>query len=466
MKRSDLPKDSAGLAIRAIDRTEDAGMDARNRGTATRGEFGTADTVATLHRRLVRDRGPAPELDLPPQLAGLRVALVHDWLTGMRGGEKCLEVLCRAFPEAELYTLIHRQGSLSLAIESMKIRTSPLQLIPGVFRHYRQLLPIMPLAARAWRLKDVDLVISLSHCVAKAVVLPPGIPHVCYCFTPMRYAWQGRETYLESWSDRPVRRALARTMLSRLRSWDFETASRVTHFVAISETIRERIAQCYARESRVIQPPVNVNFYSPIPRVPRDDFYLVVSALVPYKRIDQAVAACAQSGRQLIVIGEGPERARLEAMAGTTVRFLGWQRDQVIGDYYRSCRALLFPGEEDFGIVPMEALACGAPVIALGRGGVAETVDDAVGRIYAEPTSDGLLAAIDDWESEGCPHDPTEARSRAEALSVPVFRDRILKFLAEVVTGDSQHVVPPAPHLRELNRQEAGSKTGRIEERY
>jgi glycosyltransferase involved in cell wall biosynthesis len=441
-------------------------MDARNRGAATRGQFGTADTVASAHRRLVRDQGPASELALLPQLAGLRVALVHDWLTGMRGGEKCLEVLCRAFPEAELYTLIHRQGSLSPAIESMKIRTSPLQLIPGVFRHYRHLLPIMPLAARAWRINDVDLVISLSHCVAKAVVPPPGVPHVCYCFTPMRYAWQGRDTYLESWFDRPVRRALARTMLTGLRRWDYQTASRVSHFVAISETVRERIARCYGRESRVIQPPVNVNFYSPIPRVPRDDFYLVVSALVAYKRIDQAVAACAQSGRRLIVIGEGPERERLEAMAGTTVRFLGWQRDEVIGDYYRSCRALLFPGEEDFGIVPMEALACGAPVIALGRGGVAETVDDTVGRIYPEPTSDALLAAIDAWESLGCPHDPTEARRRAEALSRSVFRDRILRFLAEVVTGDGHHPVPPAPHLRELNRQDAGMKSAGNEDGF
>ena len=414
MKRPDWPKDSAGLAMRAIDRTEEAGMDARDRGTATLGHFGTADTLAIPHRRLVRDRGPAPELDLPPQLGGLRIALVHDWLTGMRGGEKCLEVLCRAFPEAELYTLIHRQGSLSPAIELMKIRTSPLQLIPGVFRHYRQLLPLMPLAARAWRLKDVDLVVSLSHCVAKAVVPPPGVPHVCYCFTPMRYAWQGRETYLESWSDRPVRRALARTMLTGLRRWDLATASRVTHFVAISGTIRERIVQCYDRESRVIQPPVNVNFYSPIPRVPRDDFYLVVSALVPYKRIDQAVAACAQSGRRLVVIGEGPDRARLKAMAGTTVSFLGWQRDQVIGDYYqRSCRAYYSPGKKTSESCRWEALACGArPVIAAPRTRrrVAETVDDTVGRIYAEPTSDALLAAIDAWESEGCPHDPIEAR--------------------------------------------------------
>ncbi len=435
-------------------------MDARVRGTGSSVHTGNGEAVAATRWRAAHDRPPESEFAIPPQLAGLRVALVHDWLTGMRGGEKCLEVLCRVFPEAKLYTLIHRRGSLSPAIESMNIRTSPLQLIPGVFRHYRHLLPIMPLATRAWRLTDVDLVISLSHCVAKAVVPPPGVPHVCYCFTPMRYAWQGRETYLESWSDRPVRRALARRMLSSLRRWDHATAGRVTHFVAISETIRERIAQCYRRESRVIQPPVNVNFYSPLPSVHRDDRYLVVSALVPYKRIDQAVAACTQSGRRLIVIGEGPERARLDAMAGPTVRFLGWQRDEVIGDYYRSCRALLFPGDEDFGIVPIEALACGAPVIALGRGGVAETVDDTVGRIYSEPTSAGLLAAIDDWESLGSQHDPAVARRRAESLSLPVFRDRILGFLTEVVAGNTQHLMPPAPHLRGWTRQEPGAMTG------
>ena len=175
---------------------------------------------------------------LAPSLAGLRVALVHDWLTGMRGGEKCLDVLCRSFPRATLYTLIHQRGSLSPAIESMAIRTSPLQRIPHVFHFYRHLLPVMPLAARGWRLKDVDLVVSLSHCVAKSVVPPAGVPHVCYCFTPMRYAWHARETYLESWSDRPIRRTLARLMLGQLREWDRATASRVTHFVAISETVR------------------------------------------------------------------------------------------------------------------------------------------------------------------------------------------------------------------------------------
>jgi glycosyltransferase involved in cell wall biosynthesis len=401
---------------------------------------------------------------LPLPLAGLRVALVHDWLTGMRGGEKCLEVLCRAFPQASLYTLIHRRGSLSPTIESMTIRTSPLQQIPGVFRYYRHLLPIMPLAARSWRLKNVDLVISMSHCVAKAVVPPPGVPHVCYCFTPMRYAWQGRETYLESWSDRPLRRVLARSLLSRLRRWDRATAGRVTHFVAISETVRERIRRCYRRDSRVIQPPVNVGFYTPDPaNPPRDDHYLVVSALVPYKRIDQAVAACTQSRRRLTIIGEGPERAQLEALAGPSVRFMGWQSDEVIRDQFRHCRALLFPGEEDFGIVPIEALACGAPVIALARGGVAETVDNAIGRTYDQPTPDGLLDAMNTWEAQGCPHNPIEARLRAEALSLPLFRERILKFLTEVVPAEVHHAIPPAPHLNLKSQLLVGERVAEID---
>ncbi|HEX8201633.1 MAG TPA: glycosyltransferase [Isosphaeraceae bacterium] len=379
---------------------------------------------------------------VPPGLAGLRVALVHDWLTGMRGGEKCLEVLCRALPGATLHTLIHRRGRLSPAIEAMDIRTTPLQGVPGVFRHYRHLLPVMPLAARWWRTGAVDLVVSLSHCVAKAVQPPPGVPHVCYCFTPMRYAWDGRRAYLEGWSGRPLRRAAAGLLLDRLRAWDRATAARVTHFVAISETVRARIARCYGRDSRVIRPPVQADFYTP-GAGPRDGPYLCVSALVPYKRVDHAVAACSASGRPLVVIGEGPERARLERLAGPTVRFLGWQPDAVIRDHYRRCRALLFPGEEDFGIVPAEALACGAPVLALGRGGAAETVDAAVGRLYHDASAAGLLGAIDAWEVAGRPHDPLEARRRAEALAAPVFRDRLLGFLAEVIAGR----VPPPPHF-------------------
>jgi glycosyltransferase involved in cell wall biosynthesis len=399
-------------------------------------------------------------------LSRLRVALVHDWLTGMRGGEKCLEVLCGAFPRALLYTLIHRRGSTSPAIESMAIRTSPLQRLPGVFRYYRHMLPLFPLAARTWKLRNVDLVVSLSHCVAKSVQPPPGIPHVCYCFTPMRYAWEGRDAYLDTWTDRPIKRALARSLLDRLRAWDRRTARRVTHFVAISETIRERIAISYHRNSVVIPPPVSTEFYTPLPDGQhRQDFYLVVSALVPYKRIDDAVAACTRLGRRLIVIGAGPERARLESHAGPSVSFLGWQSDEVIRDHYRRCKALLFPGEEDFGIVPVEALACGAPVIALGRGGAAETVDNTVGRLYAEPTAACLEAAISSWEADGSRHDPERGRQRAELFSLPLFRDRIQALLAQVTTHADQSVSTSGmlhpPHLaaRPAHSRRAGSVT-------
>ncbi len=412
------------------------------------------EAAAAVKGRGSRGKSDAAAATPAPDRSGLRVALAHDWLTGMRGGEKCLEVLCRAFPHATLYTLLHRPGSTSPAIESMAIRTSPLQQVPGVFRHYRYFLPLMPLAARAWKPRNIDLVVSLSHCVAKAIRVPRGVPHICYCFTPMRYAWQGRDSYLEGWADRPIRRALAGGLLDRLRAWDRATARRVTHFVAISQTIRERIATCYERDSHVIPPPVDTEFYSPSAgSEPREDFYLVVSALVPYKRIDQAVAACTHLGRRLFVIGAGPERERLGNMAGATIRFLGWQPDEVIRDHYRRCRALLFPGEEDFGIVPVEALACGSPVLALGRGGAVETVDSTIGRLYGDPTVNALEATIAAWEAEGCPHDPVLARRRAESFSLPLFRGRILDLLAEVTAGGAPAAVPPRPHM-DLSRVE------------
>jgi glycosyltransferase involved in cell wall biosynthesis len=419
-------------------------MDASSRGEEN------GEVAAKQDTRRKHDAGGSS----PGAPSGPRVALVHDWLTGMRGGEKCLEVLCQAFPQAVLYTLIHRRGSTSPAIESMIIRTSPLQKVPGIFRHYRHLLPVMPLAASTWKPKNVDVVISLSHCVAKSVQAPPGVPHVCYCFTPMRYAWQGREAYLEGWDKRPIRRALARTLLDRLREWDRKTAQRVSHFVAISDTIRERIALCYHRDSVVIPPPVDTEFYTPEPaNQDREDFYLVVSALVPYKRIDQAVAACTRLDRRLIVIGAGPERERLESIAGPTITFLGWQPDEVIRDHYRRCRALLFPGEEDFGIVPVEALACGAPVIALGRGGAAETVDNSIGRLYHEPSTAALEAALEAWEAEGFPHDPQSARRRAEEYGLSLFRDRILGLIGNLTDRGTDAVVPPRPHVRLRQRE-------------
>jgi glycosyltransferase involved in cell wall biosynthesis len=231
-----------------------------------------------------------------------RVVLVHDWLTGMRGGEKCLEVLCARWPRARLFTLLHRPGSVSPAIEGRPLRTTFLQLLPQVSRYYRYLLPLMPAATANWRLPPCDLVVSLSHCVAKAARPPRGVPHVCYCFTPMRYAWHLRDAYF---AGRPrVQARLLDGLLEALRRWDRATAARVTHFVAISRTVQQRIAECYGRTSTVIYPPVDTDFFCPAP-VRREDYYLAVSAFAPYKRLDLAIAACNRLGRRLVVIGSG-----------------------------------------------------------------------------------------------------------------------------------------------------------------
>jgi glycosyltransferase involved in cell wall biosynthesis len=365
-----------------------------------------------------------------------RVVLVHDWLTGMRGGEKCLERLCHRWPEAPLYTLLHAQGSVSATIERRDIHTSFLQRLPQSARYYRYLLPLLPLAAR-WPLPPCDLVVSLSHCVAKAAAPPPGVPHVCYCFTPMRYAWHMRDAYF---GRSPLGRLPARAvglLLALLRSWDLATAARVTHFVAISRTIRERIAECYGRASTVIYPPVDTDFYTPAP-VPRDDYYLVVSAFAPYKRIDLAVAACRQLRRRLVVIGAGQDGRRLRALAGPDVSFLGWQPDEVIRDHFRRCRALLFPGEEDFGIVPVEAQACGAPVIAFGRGGAAETIippgaaAEPTGFLFGEQSAECLAEAITWFENHAADFSPVAARRQAQRFHARRFDDEFTRFLASL----------------------------------
>ena len=270
------------------------------------------------------------------------VSSVHDWLTGMRGGEKCLEVLCRRWPDAGLYTLLHRHGTVSDPIARLQPRTSFLQHFPGVHRYYRYLLPLMPAAVRALRLPPCDLVVSFSHCVAKAVRVPRGVPHVCYCFTPMRYAWHMRDAYFGAGRVRGLKARLLGSVLTRLRDWDRETAAGVTHFVAISETVRRRIAECYGRDSAVIYPPVDTDYYCPAP-VPREDYYLALSAFAPYKRIDLAVEACNRLRRPLVIIGSGQDEARLRARSGPTVRFLGWQPDAVIRDHLRRCRAQAIP---------------------------------------------------------------------------------------------------------------------------
>jgi glycosyltransferase involved in cell wall biosynthesis len=381
----------------------------------------------------------------------VNVALIHDWLTGMRGGEKCLEIFCRRFPTAPLFTLLHVPGSTSPTIQRMPITTSALQRLPAARRYYRYLLPAMPAAIRRMTLPpDVDMVLSFSHAVAKNIRVPEGIPHVCYCFTPMRYAWHMREAYFgtqhdgasgptgaASWRDlikSPVAR-IRDTVLDRIRTWDRDASSGVTRFVACSQTVSRRIFECYGRSSDVVYPPIDTEFFTP-ENVKREDYYLVVSALVPYKRIELAIEACRRLGRRLVIIGHGPQRRRLSQLAGPDVQLLGWQSNETIRNHLRRCRALLFPGEEDFGIVPLEAQACGAAVIALDRGGATETVvppsgaQPGTGRLFSDPSSESLAEAILDYERDPDSCCPRAARRQAQRFNARNFETGLMSILA------------------------------------
>ena len=370
-----------------------------------------------------------------------RVVLVHDWLTGMRGGEKCLEPLAARWPAARLHTLIHKRGSVTAPIERLDIRPSALDRLPRVARYYRYLLPAMPFAA-GWNITDADLVVSLSHCVAKSARPPQGVPHVCYCFTPMRYAWHMKDAYFRAGGVAGrLKAAVVDKLLAAIRDWDRRTADRVTHFVAISRTVRDRIRECYGRDSVVIYPPVDTDYYTPA-AAPREDFYLVVSALAPYKRFDLATEACARLGKKLVVIGSGQDAKKLQARAGSGVTFLGWQPDAVIRDHLRRAKALLFPGEEDFGIVPLEAQACGCPVVAFGRGGATETVrglgetSDPTGVFFAEQTVDAVADAVTRFERDADRFDPRAARRQAVLFRKERFANELFGHLDHVAAGE------------------------------
>lgn len=363
----------------------------------------------------------------------------------MRGGEKCLELLCRRWPHAPLFTLLHARGSVRPVIEQRPLSTSFLQRLPRVQQYYRYLLPLMPAAAAGWRLPPCELVFSLSHCVAKAVRPPRGVPHVCYCFTPMRYLWHQRHAYFGQERLGRAKAALISRCLAPLRRWDQESSERVTHFLAISRTVQSRIRECYGRSSQVIYPPVDTDFYTPAAR-PRGSHYLLVSAFAPYKRLDLAIAACNRLGRSLVVIGTGQDERRLRALAGPTVQFLGWQPDEVIREQLQSCRALLFPGEEDFGLVPVEAQACGAPVIALGRGGATETViplptrgtsqrssAEPTGIWFEDPVEESLIAGIQTFEANASMFRPQAARKNALRFNAHRFMQEIQAYLEQIL---------------------------------
>lgn len=348
----------------------------------------------------------------------MKVALVHDWLTGMRGGEKCLEVFCEMFPDAHLYTLLHVKGSTSPAIERMDIRTSALQKLPGAARHYRYYLPFFPRIVDSWDTGGdaYDLVLSSCHCVCKGVKFPHAVRRVCYCFTPMRYLWcQTENYYAGNWKQL----ALA-AVRGPLKGWDIRSNQEVDEFIGISNHVSDRIRRFYGREAVTIYPPVDTEFYTSDAR-PRGDFYLVAGALEPYKRADLAIEVFRKSGRPLKIVGKGTMLEALKHDAPANVEFLGWRSDEEIRDLYRTARALIFPGEEDFGIVPLEAQACGCPVIAYGVGGAVETVlDGETGLLFKDATAESLAQSLAEFEKKSW--DASRLRKQAEGFSRPRFR--------------------------------------------
>jgi glycosyltransferase involved in cell wall biosynthesis len=324
-----------------------------------------------------------------------KVAIVHDWLTGMRGGEKVLEAICELYPDATMYTLVRVPGSVSPRIERHRIRRSPVQWLPRAGDLYRNYLPLFPAAVELFDLDGYDLVISSSHCAVKSVIRRPSATHVCYCHSPMRYAWDQFEAYFGPEQVGKVRSRLLRPVLAGLARWDAATAGRVDRFVANSQYVAGRIRRYYNRGSTVVYPPVDTTFYRlSDPAWPRqsEPSFLVVSALVPYKRVDVALAACRKVGVPLKIVGRGPEEARLRRLAGPDVEFLGWRSDEEIRALYARTSAVLLPGVEDFGMVPVEAQACGAPVVALGQGGARETVRDGVTGVLVEDASADAFA--------------------------------------------------------------------------
>ena len=374
----------------------------------------------------------------------MRVALVHDWLTGLRGGEKLLEGLAGLFPEADLYTLIHVPGSTTDRIERLRICASPLSRLPGVARHYRKLLPLFPATIERFRLEGYDLVLSNSHSFAKGVQVAPGTPHVCSCMTPIRYVWDHVDAYL----GKGARRALATPLIQYLRRWDKRTSTqeRITSFVAISKTVAERIRRYYGRDSLVVHPWADMERYAPNGEKP-EDFYLLVGGFAPYKNEQLAMQAFRRLGRSLIVAGDGPQRRAVEASAPENVRFLGRVSDARLAELYASCRALIHPQEEDFGIVAVEAMATGRPVIALDAGGARETVVDVgtgpspTGLLFERPDPDCLIEAVREFEGLEGGFDPAAIRRHATHFSLARFQREIVAAL--------ERSVGPLPALHE-----------------
>ncbi len=368
----------------------------------------------------------------------MKTAVVHDWLNGMRGGEKVLEAILPLVPEPTIFTLFHVPGSVSPEIERRPVVASFLNHLPFAKRGYRNYLPLFPRAVESFDLSGFDLVVSSSHCVAKGAIARPGAPHLSYCHTPVRYAYDQFDLYFPP--GRTRLRALKAAAVRRLRAWDTATASRPTRYLANSSAVAGRIRRHYGREAEVCHPPVDVEYFQPGAdkgEGPRGDFLLAVGALVPYKRYEVAIEAARLLGRRLVLVGRGPEEARLRALvlAPRSVDFVAGCAPGELRDLYRSCAMYLQPGEEDFGIAAVEALACGAPVVALGRGGVRDIVNDGEnGVLYGLSGDDGpegLAAAV--GRAADARFDYTRLRGSAMPFHPERFAERFQAALRDLL---------------------------------
>jgi glycosyltransferase involved in cell wall biosynthesis len=354
----------------------------------------------------------------------MRAAIVHYWLLGMRGGEKVVEALCRLLPEADIFTLFYDPESVSDLIRSRRVTASYLN---PARRFYRSLLPLMPSALESFDLRGYDLVVSSESGPAKGVLTSAATRHVCYCHTPMRYLWELYPDYANEWTRSAIKRALMRPFIRSLRLWDYATAARVDDFVANSETVRRRIWKTYRREADVVHPPVAVESFE---HCPAQDYFLVVSELVAYKRLDYAVRLFAQTGRGLKIVGGGPEYKHLRALAGPSVEFCGRVSDTDLRKLYSRCRALIVPGEEDFGITMVEALASGKPLVALGRGGALDIAPRDRGAVqYANPTEHDLKDALERFDAIEADIRPGLLQAHAHRFSEDAFQEKMRRIL-------------------------------------